>query len=102
VNTAFIVAGCSQRPIAASVCSDLVLNGYSDWFLPSSEELQLMYNRLKIQGLGGFSSNWYWSSSQFGSGNAWSVYFGSGDVNFNGVLDYYKDYSFRVRAVRAF
>ncbi|MFM7586723.1 MAG: hypothetical protein ACKO6M_06875, partial [Bacteroidota bacterium] len=30
INTAYIMAGCSQRPIAASVCSDLVLNGYSD------------------------------------------------------------------------
>jgi hypothetical protein len=100
VNTAFIVAGCSQRPIAASVCSDLVLNGYSDWFLPSSEELQLMYNRLKLQGLGGFSSNWYWSSSQRNSGAAWYVSFGNGVVNY---LYYAKNNNWGlVRAVRAF
>jgi hypothetical protein len=98
VNTAFIVAGCSQRPIAASVCSDLVLNGYSDWFLPSSEELQLMYNRLKIQGLGGFSSYWYWSSSQNNSGYAWNVNFNYGSVA-NG---FNKSDNNQVRAVRAF
>jgi hypothetical protein len=96
VNTAFIVAGCSQRPIAASVCSDLVLNGYSDWFLPSSGELQLMYNRLQIQGLGGFST-WYWSSSQNNSRDAWFVNFGSGSVFF-----YHKTNPIPVRAVRAF
>jgi len=97
VNTAFIVAGCSQRPIAASVCSDLVLNGYSDWFLPSLGELQLMYNRLKIQGLGGFSNNWYWSSSQDYSGVAWYVNFSNG-----GVSGSSKNLNNQVRAVRAF
>jgi hypothetical protein len=57
-----------------------------------------MYNRLKIQGLGGFSSNWYWSSSQFNSGIAWFVGFGTGYVG----LDYKTNDGIQVRAVRAF
>jgi hypothetical protein len=96
-STANIVAGCAQRPIAASVCADLVLNGYSDWYLPSIGELQLMYSRLHLQGLGGFGDSWYWSSSQYYPGFAWLM-----DFNGGVVYNYGKNSNFQVRAVRAF
>jgi hypothetical protein len=96
-STANIVAGCTQRPIAASVCADLVLNGYSDWYLPSIGEVQMMYSRLYLQGLGGFGGGWYWSSSQGSPGNAWLMHFTNGDV-YGG----YKGDDLQVRAVRAF
>jgi hypothetical protein len=97
-NTANIVAVCAQRPIAASVCADLVLNGYSDWYLPSIGEVQMMNSRLHLQGLGGFGGSWYWSSSQNGPFNAWTMVFGNGYVSYNG-----KNGSvIQVRAVRAF
>jgi len=98
-NTLAIVNGCSQRPIAASVCNDLVLNGYDDWYLPSRDELSLMYQNLRAQNLGNFSNTWYWSSSQFGLFSAWLVVFGNGVVDNNGDKNY--NY-FQVRAVRAF
>jgi hypothetical protein len=98
-NTALILSGCAFRPIAASVCADLVLNGYSDWYLPSHDELQLMYNRLRLQGLGGFDKNWYWSSSQFNHNGAYFVYFSV--AGYSGYYD--KNYSDQgVRAVRTF
>ncbi|MFM8513909.1 MAG: DUF1566 domain-containing protein, partial [Bacteroidota bacterium] len=97
INTAYIMGGCSQRPIAASVCSDLVLNGYSDWYLPSLGELQMMYSRLYLQGLGGFGGSWYWSSSQVNPINAWFMNFYNGFVDYNDKDDYVQ-----VRAVRAF
>jgi len=97
-STANIVAGCAQRPIAASVCADLVLNGYSDWYLPSLGELQLMYSRLHLQGLGGFGWDWYWSSSQYGPYSAWAMDFYGGNV----VYSYGKGYNVQVRAVRSF
>ena len=97
-NTANIVAVCAQRPIAASVCADLVLNGYSDWYLPSIGEFQLMYSRLHLQGLGGFGGSYYWSSSQLSPNDAKHMFFGNGNVN-NG---YAKVYYYQVRAVRAF
>jgi len=96
-STANIVAGCAQRPIAASVCADLVLNGYSDWYLPSLGELQLMYSRLRLQGLGGFGGSWYWSSSQYNPYFAWFVDFSNGNVYYGNEYN-----NFQVRAVRAF
>jgi len=97
-NTLAIVNWCGQRPIAASVCNDLVLNGYDDWYLPSRDELSLMYQNLRTQNLGNFSYNWYWSSSQSSSGYAWDVNFDNGDVS--DFSD--KDSNGQVRAVRAF
>ncbi|HPR58603.1 MAG TPA: DUF1566 domain-containing protein [Bacteroidales bacterium] len=96
-NTAAIVAGCSQSGIAARICHDLVLNGYSDWFLPSRDELNLMYQNLKLNGIGGFAANGYWSSSELGSYVAWDQDFSDGGRNYDS-----KDYNERVRAVRAF
>jgi hypothetical protein len=91
---------------AAQLCDALVVenNGvtYSDWFLPSKDELNLMYTNLGVFGVGGFvynlSSN-YWSSSDYDAHNAWSQAFTNGRQS-----DYYKGgiYSARVRAVRAF
>jgi hypothetical protein len=100
-NTLAIVNGCSQRPIAASVCNDLVLNGYDDWYLPSGDELSLMYQNLKTQNLGNFSNNWYWCSSQNFSVNAWLVGFDSGLVG-SGYGSFGKNDYAQVRAVRAF
>jgi hypothetical protein len=49
---------------AALLCTAVNINGYADWFLPSTDELDLMYKNLKQKALGGFGSGWYWSSSQ--------------------------------------
>ncbi|MCF8303197.1 MAG: DUF1566 domain-containing protein [Bacteroidales bacterium] len=96
-NTAAIVAGCSESGIAARICDELELNGYSDWFLPSIDELNLMYENLHQAGMGGFADNVYWSSSEYSSSIAWGQSFSDG-----GQYNYGKDYYIRVRAVRAF
>jgi hypothetical protein len=73
----------------------LVLNGYSDWYLPSKDELNKLYiNRVAI---GGFTTYFYWSSSEVEVSSAWHQYF------FNGAqrIDF-KASQFSVRAVRAF
>lgn len=97
-NTNLILSGCGERPIAASVCADLVLNGYDDWFLPSRDELGLMRANLYTQGIGGFVNAWYWSSSQSGANYAWFVIFANGYANYFNKANYDP----RVRAVRAF
>ncbi|NDA63151.1 MAG: DUF1566 domain-containing protein [Chitinophagia bacterium] len=98
-NTTAIVNGCSDRPIAASACDDLVLNGYSDWYLPSIDELQLMYSNLHVQGFGGYSNAWYWSSSQYNHYFASYMDFANGNV---APTTPFKNFNLRVRAVRAF
>jgi hypothetical protein len=83
---------------AAQICSALDVNGYKDWFLPSQAELNLMYENLKVKGLGGFQNKWYWSSSQVDSKFVFCRFFG--DVNQQSIND--KTVSNSVRAIRAF
>jgi hypothetical protein len=90
------VANSSTCP-AASVCDNLASGGYTDWYLPSKDELDMMYVNLHLQGLGGFANNYYWSSTENDFTNAWVQNF------FNGNQDYLsKHVSNFVRAVRAF
>ena len=50
-NTATIVASQVVGNYAAKICSDLVLGGHDDWFLPSKDELNKLYlNKVVIGG----------------------------------------------------
>jgi hypothetical protein len=102
VNTTLILDDCAESGIAAKLCDDLVIGMYDDWFLPSKDELNEMYINLKLNGFGGFSSGYYWSSTEYDHDNAWGQDFGDGDqfINDQGSLN---KLSFaNVRAVRAF
>jgi hypothetical protein len=98
-NTTLIVNGCNEAGIAARICDDLVLNGYSDWFLPSKDELNLMYLQKTV--IGGFINSTYWSSSEWFSSEsdqgAWEQSFTNGSQGYT-----FKFYTYHVRAVRAF
>jgi hypothetical protein len=94
-NTNTIVSVQVAGSYAAKLCYNLVLNGYSDWYLPSKDELNKLY--LNKTAIGGFAAADYWSSSELDSNIAWGQYFGDGYQ-----FSYYKSYPFYVRAVRAF
>ena len=107
-NTTKIVAwlnGHSEINRAAQFCDDLVFYNcygyicvrYDDWFLPSKDELNQMYLNLKVEGVGGFAGDNYWSSSEYNASGAWGQYFTIGFL-----YKYYKYDGNRVRAVRAF
>ena len=96
-NTIDIEAGCTTPGTAADLCANLSLGGYSDWFLPSKDELNLMYQNLKLYGVGSFIDTDYWSSSENDAGTALSQDFFDGTQYIDN-----KDYVYRVRAVRAF
>jgi hypothetical protein len=94
-NTIDIMAGCATAGIAARLCGDLVQGGYSDWYLPSRIECAKLYqNRVAI---GGFASDFYWSSTETDANNAITFAF-----NLATYFTTSKDDSFRVRAIRSF
>jgi len=103
MNTAMIVAtqmaDNQTGNFAAKVCADysVTVDGvtYGDWYLPSKYELNLLYNQRNA--VGGFASAYYWSSTEDNNYNLWMQYFGNGNQFSNG-----KNYTHRVRAVRAF
>ena len=100
-SIALAVFNSSTCP-AASVCDNLTSGGFTDWYLPSTDELGMMYVNLHLQGLGGFASNFYWSSTEAkntGGTGAWI----QGFSNLEGYAGYHgKSYTYSVRAVRAF
>ena len=87
--------GCPANE-AAGVTVGHNYGGYTDWFLPSQDELDALYDAKDV--VGGFASGSYWSSSEYSSNYAWYQYFDDGNQsNYDG-----KGSTLRVRAVRAF
>ena len=98
-NTTLIVAGCNEASFAAKLCDNLSLGGQSDWFLPSRDELYLMYKNLHQNGQGNFGISAYYLSSTEAAAYyvAWIFGFGNENANDGGkFIPYY------VRAIRAF
>ncbi|MDD3875650.1 MAG: DUF1566 domain-containing protein [Bacteroidales bacterium] len=96
-NTTLINSACSDLTIAAKKCSELTAYGYSDWYLPASDELNCLY--LERNNIGGFytmSGIVYWSSTETSASWAASQNFNNGQqVNIN-----QKQGACRVRCVR--
>jgi len=94
-NTIDIMTGCATAGIAARLCGDLSEGGYTDWYLPSKDELVKLFQNQNL--IGGFTvGDYYWSSSQNDSNTAW-------EQNFRGGLhEADKESPFRVRAIRSF
>jgi len=89
---------------AAAIARDATHGGFSDWFLPSKDELNLMSeNRSSI---GNFSRSGYWSSSENNSRTAWYQGFrfaGSAGQEIAGKNTAYGTVVLRrVRVIRAF
>lgn len=98
---------------AAKAANDSTCSNYSDWFLPSKDELNeafrhLSHSRtgLQLTPVGGFDRGYYWTSSDYNGATAWAQYFADGQ-QFDRVqtLDGNKKppaRPFRVRPMRAF
>lgn len=113
MNTSIIIAalvaiGDTGSPYAARLCAELLITEgsktYRDWYLPSKEELNLMYlNKGTIDatalanGGNAFTTDYYWSSTEYNSPNTWIEDFLTGSYYLRDKLN--TDY---VRAIRAF
>jgi DUF1680 family protein len=103
-NTLDMLAACPDPDTAAALCANLSVNGVRGWFLPSRDELALMYSNLKAKGAGDFrdggvADNFeYWASSQQTADMA--VHIDFADLGRQHGDD--KDFPRRVRAIRAF
>jgi hypothetical protein len=96
-NTNLIIANCSTFGIAARVCADYTDGTYTDWYLPSIDELsELWTNRAAIGGFDPFGQ--YGSSSQAGASTQWVVNFNSGAQ----VNSAPKFIGLKIRAIRSF
>jgi len=96
--------GASQTSYAAGLARAYTGGGYTDWFLPSKDELNRMWlkrtdiNTTAVANDGSnFSTNNYWSSTEYDHYVAWFQSF------YSGYQDYdLKGDTYNVRAVRAF
>jgi len=93
-NTIDIVTGCTIADIAAKLCSDLVVGTYTDWYLPSKDELNKLYLNKNILGL---ANEWYWSSTELANDLALAQFILSGSQS-----NFLKTNPARVRAIRNF
>ena len=102
-NTSMIVFNQGAGAYAAKLCYDLNTGGFTDWYLPSKYELDLMYknigqgNLLGLGNVGSFAYYYYWSSTEYDNTYTWMQYFSNGNQNISSKL-----YAYYVRAVRAF
>ena len=95
-NTDSIIVNQGSGTYAAMVCGKLVINGYTDWYLPSKDELNELYtNRVIVGGFDPVAT--YWTSSETDVSNAWSQFFGDGSQAIQPKLS-----TFNVRPVRSF
>ncbi|MEW5728466.1 MAG: DUF1566 domain-containing protein [Pseudomonadota bacterium] len=97
---------------AAKFCRDLRIGGFDDWHLPALDQMSVLRANLTPEddhvpeqtsaeafregGPEAFETDdWYWTSTEWGSGSAWVQYFRNGFQT-----SHSKDWSARVRAVR--
>ena len=92
-NTELIAAACGEG--AANTVSDYDGGGKTDWFLPSKDELNELYEQR--ESVGGVGAGYYWSSSQDDAYGAWYQ-----DVTYGGQYVDSKNLANDVRPVRAF
>ena len=103
-NTALIIANqlaVDGNAFAATVCNEysVTVDGvtYGDWYLPSKNELYLLYLQKSV--VGGFADDGYWSSTEYALSNAWFQTFYN-DIGQQNTLN--KNFTLYVRAIRAF
>lgn len=97
-NTLAIIDSIEEERIAARLCAEYRGGGENDWFLPSRDELDLIYKLLHKRKFLKLPQKLYWSSTESDVGRfAWSQHFFTGSQ-----YSLYKHEFLLVRPIRAF
>ncbi len=104
-NSTAIIGQAGHTSSAAALCLNSTNGGQSDWYLPSRNELNMLWNNnytvvrslSQISGATQLQTAYYWSSTETATGNAWRFNFL--DSSANSTI---KSTTYYVRAVRAF
>jgi hypothetical protein len=96
-NTVDILSACSDLGIAARLADSYTLNGFTDWYLPSKDELNELYLQRALVGNFTSNGNGYWSSTEMFDVGAWFQDFDDGSMH---ILD--RNGTTGVRAIRSF
>jgi hypothetical protein len=121
INSNTIVATPGHTTSAAALCLNSTNGGYSDWYLPSIQELNILWNNyyniaqsLSLiigstplhNSLNGNVTTYFWSSNWLidwqGLNQTGAWYFDFSDGNGGGGGSYNQGFTYYVRAVRAF
>jgi hypothetical protein len=99
------VQGATETSYAAGLARAYTGGGYTDWFLPSKDELIKMYLKkgdinttALANGGSNFATVYYWSSTEAGRYDAWIKFFSN--ANSQGFGD--KSFTYNVRVIRVF
>jgi hypothetical protein len=105
-NSNAIIGQAGHTSSAAKLCLDIVSGGQSDWYLPSIQELNILWNNYysvvralsQISGATQLTNTLYWSSTEgYDDSMVWVIDFSYGGPSYQG-----KNFTYYVRAVRAF
>lgn len=98
-NAIIKTLGSTTIDYAANMCKSFKLNGFTDWYLPSIDELLLLKRNLSDKGILKLPSPTYWSSStaQVNSPYVYAQFTANADPTLVSVFD-----NEGVRPVRAF
>jgi hypothetical protein len=104
-NSNAIVGQAGHTSSASALCLNSTNGGQSDWYLPSIQELNMLWNNYytvarsltQISGATQLQPTLYWTSAEYDFSNAWSFFFGNGNT-----FNFFKGDSYYVRAVRPF
>ena len=70
-NSQAILNGCNDTYSAASFCTMINSGYYHDWYLPSVEELRLVFQNLIDENVPGFITDEYWTSTEYDASKAY-------------------------------
>ncbi len=75
-NTDLIIDFNGATNTIAKICKDLVIGGYDDWYLPSTEEMTAIYNA----GYVNFTDIYLWTSTEYSFNSGYAINSDTGEL----------------------